>query len=191
MEIGYNERLANLSANVEGLESLPLVLSKDFAGGTRAYYFNGKGSYADSPNSVLNKALYDAGTEERRANIAVCVIENISAPWIQVIGEAWHLVPEFFLDHAKNPSKENLWDNVFNRNRDPLQSPLSADSNRVHITGVFGYPDWQFKKGRQLNSSPNVMGRHCWDGPKPYPVSSNTRISYYRVTPTLCLLVRP
>lgn len=191
METGYNKRLANLSANVEGLETLSVVLSKDSLSRTRAYYFNGKGSYADSPNSIIEKALCDAGTGERSTRLAVCVIENISAPWIQVIGEAWQLNLEFFLDHAKNPAKENLWDNVFNRDRDPLRSQLPTDSSRVHITGVFGNPDWQLNKRRQLDSSPNAMRRHCWDGPKPYPLSSNTRISYYRVTPSLCLSIHP
>lgn len=194
MAVGYNQRLSDLSATVEGLEWLPSALNTKFADRGRAYYSSGartsfstnQGSRIYSPESVVERALYDAGAQDRVARAAVCVIEDINPRWIQVIGEAWQIPLDFFLNHAKNPSRNNIWNNIFDRDRDPMQAVTTTNSDRAHIDGVFGYPDWKMREGRSLDSGTNFMRRHCWDGPDPYPVSSNTRISYYRVSPVLC-----
>ncbi|KAG8530656.1 uncharacterized protein KY384_004011 [Bacidia gigantensis] len=149
-------------------------------GRTRAYYSNSDGAYVFSAQTIIDKALQDDSTDQRQRRPAVCVIENISPQWTQVIGEAWNIAPDFFLAHANNPSKENLWNNLFNHVPDEMHSPTAENPSSVHITGVFEYPYWHIRKGRRLESSPGHFRRHCWEGPDPYPVASNTRISYSR-----------
>lgn len=105
---------------------------------------------------------------------AICVIENISPGFIEEIGSAWDLDPEFFIGHAKNPNPEDLW---------VKQSTAYDTRNYRHLLGAFEYHGLRGQKG--LNSSPNYFPRRCFEHP-PYSVQSNTFISYYRVRPDLC-----
>lgn len=105
---------------------------------------------------------------------AICVIENISLRFIEELGSAWDLDPEFFIGHAKNPNPEDLW---------ARNHPEYDMCEYRHLDGAFEYHG---ARGQKIfDSWPNYFPRHCFEK-APYPVQSNTRISYYRVHRGLC-----
>jgi hypothetical protein len=174
----YLDRLSRQAKNEEGLEWLADALTSPSTDKARAYYFNGYGSYYQNPESLIDKANSERG-------YAVCVIENIGPYWIKRLGSTWDLDPDFFLNHARNPPEENIWNNLFHGPRD-LNIGYDEHLSCSVMDGVFEYDDWETAEGAKLWSAPNFMRRHCWEGPKPYPLSSNTRISYCRTSMGFC-----
>lgn len=178
----YLTRLSRMAAAEEGLEGLPYALTSPSPNIARAYYFNGQESYHESPESVLQ----NTGADVERGSHAVCIIENIQPDWIEAIGPAWNLDPNFFLNHAKNPPKEALWNHLFRDNPRDFDMESRKDEHYNSIDGVFEYNDWETTKEKDLIPITSLMKRHCWQGARPYPLSSNTRISYYRINRGLC-----
>jgi hypothetical protein len=178
----YLTRLSRQAAAEKGLEWLPNALTSSSPINTQAYYFNGQGSYHKTPESVIQTA----GADIHERPHAVCVIENIGPDWIETLGSAWDLDPDFFLNHARNPQKEGLWNHVFGVRPKDFDMERQENEPYCSIDGVFEYNDWETTQGKRLLSVHTLMKRHCWEGPKPYPLSSNTRISYYRINRGFC-----
>lgn len=134
---------------------------------TQVLYVNGSlHRMVKEPFDLLTLSAQDktSGTE------AICVIENISPRFIEKLGQAWDLDPEFFIGHAQNPNPADFW---------ARRNPEYGVREYRHLDGVFEY-----HKMRQLlnifDSSPNYFPRNCFEA------ESNTRISYYRVHDGLC-----
>ena len=174
----YINALSKLAAAEKGLEWFHPTLSSTSASNTRAYYFYGQRYYPQSPEEIIEL--------ETRGSRGVFVIENIGPSWIQTLGSAWNLEPGFFLNHARNPPRGREWDNIFN-----TRSYRSVEDQKLgqysSLDGVFEYGDWETTTEEdKLLSNHNLMKRQFWKGPEPYPLSSNTRISYYRVKWNTC-----
>jgi hypothetical protein len=129
-----------------------------------------------TPAQIIAAAAAEKATDSN----PVCIIENISPEYIDALGTAWGLDPEFFINHASNPARKRLWAPHGMRDDDVHSSAWKAHG---HIEGNFEYHGIHIDRDKDLNSSPNCFKRHCfrkvWDGVD--TVNSNTRISYYRI----------
>jgi hypothetical protein len=119
-----------------------------------------------------------AAAAEDRIN-SICIVENISSSLIDSLGAAWDLDAKFFVGHATNPKKDELW-----RKKDAPVVYQEA-KHYSHLDGIFEYHDIEISPKETLNSSPNIFPRHCFKD-SIWPIQSNSRISYYRVNPWLC-----
>ncbi|KAK1080702.1 hypothetical protein LTR33_005319 [Friedmanniomyces endolithicus] len=135
--------------------------------------------------------LFAIADNIHQQRLAVCVIENITPNWIEALGTAWDIDPEFFVGHASNPREEDLW------------TPQT-----VHI--------WSHRTSVRPQPRPfyNLMGTYThhkapfWRGPpylwslyegayfpRPsgerdrYSFQSRTRLSYMRVHASLHLIL--
>lgn len=152
---------------VEKSYSSPVQINK-----TKFFYTNGKiNPQINTPSDLVAFSADDQASGRE----AICVIENISSGSIEPLRLAWDLDPGFFIGHANNPNPQDFW---------AIHSTeYGTRSEYRHLIGVFEYHGVRGQKG--LDSSPNYIPRHCIEEP-PYPVQSNTRISYYRVRRGLC-----
>ncbi|CZS89355.1 uncharacterized protein RAG0_00759 [Rhynchosporium agropyri] len=50
-----------------------------------------------------------AAESRRNRRLGICVIENISAEFLEVKGTEWSVDHKFFLGNASNPNKADLW----------------------------------------------------------------------------------
>ena len=116
---------------------------------------------------------------------AVCVIENINPDYIDVLGSAWDIDPEFFARHAFNPELDNFW---ISQMLDALY--LTDDWPRWgHLDGIFEYHGLKLNDQKAHSTFPNTLHRTCVSTTQDRAdvgVSSNTRISSYRVGEGLC-----
>jgi CorA-like Mg2+ transporter protein len=175
----YVSKIHDLAPSTNDLQALVNVLSKPDAKTTKVFYSNlDSQPHINTPSDLIASARADWESGTR----AVCVIENISPEYIEALGSAWNLDPEFFAGHATNPRREDLW----KRWQPPPGDPAAENSRRYeHLDGVFEYPDIRVTPHESLDSSPNYFHRHCFREPT-YGVQSNTRISYYHVNRVLC-----
>lgn len=141
----------------------------------------------DEASELLASYNLDAGSEPQ-----VCVIENISSEYIQALGSAWNIDIEFFVEHATNPKKDHLWQLVSTMSWDlPISAGYETSIQPVptywHLDGIYEYNKYtniRWSDGK-LDSFPNNVPRHCFSDAES-GVQSNTRISYYRVSSSLC-----
>jgi hypothetical protein len=178
VEKSYASRVQDLlssslrsAASADRVVDLVELLRQPDKSRTKIFYTNRELHPQDGTPSDL--VAFSADDQKSRTE-AICVIENISPGFIEELGSAWNLDPEFFIGHAENPNPEDLWVNHF----------AEYDVRKYrHLDGVFEYHGMRGQKG--LDSSPNYFTRHCFEE-RTYPVQSNTRISYYRVRQGLC-----
>ena len=111
----------------------------------------------------------------------ICIVENASPECIDSLGSVWNIEPGFFFQHAKNPRREDLW---ISRKFEPNNNQEKFS----YIDGNFEYHGLKVDGDEELNSLPNHFERHCykptWEGVE--TITSNTRISYYRVKRSFC-----
>jgi hypothetical protein len=110
---------------------------------------------------------------------SICIVENISSDLIGLLRTAWDLDATFFVEHATNPEKAELW-----RKKDSPAIYQEA-KHYSHLDGIFEYHGIEASPQETLSSYPNIFPRHCFRDPA-WPIQSNSRISYYRVNPWLC-----
>jgi hypothetical protein len=73
---------------------------------TRVFYIEqDKQHQFSSPSELIAHRLVASDSE-----IPICMIENITPEYIEALGSRRRLDPAFFMDHATNPSEEELWD---------------------------------------------------------------------------------
>ena len=178
----YLSRVRDLAALSE-LEAVTVALSKP-AGrdSTETYLVSEDHRSAQTltlktPSQIL-AAVAENLSHSRRS---VCIVENISPEYIDVLGSAWDIDPAFFVQHAANPRREDLW---LSRSFEP-----GANEGKFScVDGNFEYHGLSLGDEEKLNSLPNYFERHCfrsnWEGVE--TVNSNTRISYYRVEESFC-----
>lgn len=169
----YISRIQDLqSSSRRSATDLRELLRQPDKNKTKVFYTNEKlQPKVETPSGLVAFSSED----QKSGKEVICVIENISPGYIEELGSAWDLDPEFFIGHARNPNAEDLW-----------AREHAADyevREYRHLDGVFEYHGVRGQKG--LNSLPNYFPRHCFKE-SPYPVQSNTRISYYRVHQGLC-----
>jgi hypothetical protein len=178
VETSYASRVQDLlssssrsAASAQPLVDLVELLRQPDKNKTKVFYINGElQPQVGTPADIV---AFSADDRESKRE-AICVIENISPGFIEGLGSAWDLDPEFFIGHAKNPNSEDLW---------AKHSAEYEVREYRHLDGAFEYHGVRGQKG--LDSLPNYFRRHCFEEP-PYSVQSNTRISYYRVRQGLC-----
>jgi hypothetical protein len=112
-------------------------------------------------------------------NRSICIVENISSDLIDSLGRAMDLDATFFVEHATNPEKAELW------SKKVAPAIYQEDKRYSHLDGIFEYHDIETSPQETLNSCPNIFPRHCFKDSR-WPIQSNSRISYYRVNPWLC-----
>lgn len=171
---------------------------------TKVSYTNTLESYPiTSPEDLIARS--EALESEE---LSICIIENISAEYVEALGTRWGIDPMFFVKHATNPDKEKLW---WSRNWSwsPLDDLTSQVPNEPHapgslvpsrktlwlegdsgrLDGIFEYhneiPGLANSAFQELTSSPNFINRHCFKD-KDWPLQSNTRISYCRPNLSMC-----
>lgn len=110
---------------------------------------------------------------------SICIVENISSGLIDSLGAAWDLDATFFVEHATNPNKEELWSKI------DAPAVYQEAKRYSHLDGIFEYHDIEISPQETLNSFRNMFPRHCFKD-SAWPIQSNSRISYYRVNPWLC-----
>ena len=135
-----------------------------------------------SPGELIDRAARLTAREPNHK--AVCIVENISAPWMSALGTAWNIDPAFFVCHAINPPKSKLWLDRKKWDWDPADS-TEAQPAYSHVDGNLEYSGWQKQENLDLYSEPNFFNRHCFES-RYHEVMSNTRISYCRVHNGLC-----
>ena len=171
---GVQNRIASLNGpttSTDGFVGLADLLRREDTSRTGIFYTDlTRKIKVGTPGELVDLAANDlkSGSE------AICVIENISPICIEVLGSKWDLDPDFFVRHVKNPDQEHLWWHYYDEDR---HRPYH------HLHGNFEYHDMRGQE--RLDSSPNYILRHCYENP-PYPVQSNTHISYCRVNKYLC-----
>ena len=137
-------------------------------------------------NLALQDLILQTQECQKSNTKAVCVIENISPAYIEALGNEWSIDPRFFIGHARNPQQKCLWQEIHEWGWEPSSDAKQiASSTYTHLHGIFEYHGTTTKDPSQRNSTPNLFQRHCYQKP-PYPVESNTVISYYRVNKSLC-----
>lgn len=120
----------------------------------------------------------------------VAVVENIDQYWMSQLSEILHIDADFFDEHKRNPSGENIWRTVFlssgEGQRPFVEHDNIAEANRFwHVDGVFEWKPAEPINGevRPEVKDPNVPNR-CR---QPIPDSKhgwqqwNTCISYCEV----------
>jgi hypothetical protein len=180
----YNQRLADLATKREGLEWFPGALLENKSSHTRAQLIhNGKASRFLEPDKLISVVKNSEETP------MICVIERIDPLWIQTFGDAWNLDPDFFLDHAMPPvgnpqNPDDVWSSIMS----VLVPGTVAHNKSEHIMGVFEYPDFDGTVDTGSMFVHNFFRRQFWRPKDEHiPMSSNTTISYTRVSPSLCL----
>ncbi|KAF2108104.1 hypothetical protein BDV96DRAFT_283662 [Lophiotrema nucula] len=149
---------------------------------TRFHYVNSRGTQSIVSSAAL---VQQAQADQADALHAVCVVENISPEYIKDLVAGLRLYPTFFLEHAIHTPKDQFWE--LHHSWDPATtlSDSSVPFNSAHIDGMFEYHELEYSHKSDLTSAPNFVQRDCFIQ-EPFPIQSNTRISYYRVSPWLC-----
>jgi hypothetical protein len=189
----------------KGSTTMKTLLESKGSHMTKAFYTNWVESYpVNSPDDLIAQSarLKESGSA------SVCIIENISAEYIEALGRAWQIDPKFFAGHATNPAQDRLWwreqwhwdlaENSPGEAQAGSQAPLESsmmDAASIqngkfgHMDGIFEYqnefPDLEPSIFEKLNSVPNLIHRHCFKDGK-WPIQSNTRISYCRPNNYMC-----
>ena len=173
---------------------------------TKVFFTDWNRDYpVNSPSELL---AHSAGLEESR-DLRVCIIENISAEYIETLGSAWNIDAEFFAVHAKNPDRNRLWERkewqleprlhivpgVREQFHSQPRSPVLRDGHSFlhdscdYLDGIFEYhnefPNLEPSAYQNLGSSPNIISRHCFKDSR-WPIQSSTRISYCRPDKITC-----
>lgn len=177
----YLSRVAN-AASTPKLEAILKTSSKLGANTTRTCLVIEDGSSArtqtlNTPAEVFNAAAENLSYSRK----IVCIVENISSEYIGSLGFAWDIDPGFFVQHAENPRREDLW----------VPKEFELDGSRANfscIDGNFEYHGLEVNNDKELNFRPNRFERYCykttWEGVE--TIASNTRISYCRVMELFC-----
>jgi hypothetical protein len=131
--------------------------------------------YIKDPLDIIKRSTAAVEAQIR----SICIVENISSDLIDSLGTAWGLDATFFVEHATNPEKAELWSQ---KNASAIFQEAKCYS---HLDGIFEYHDIETSPQETLNSFPNIFPRHCFKD-SAWPIQSNSRISYYRVNPWLC-----
>jgi hypothetical protein len=181
---GYESYLSRVRdlAFASGFEDVVAALSKPGKNNTKAYLVTEDGSSARTLTISTPAQIITAVTEDHfNLRDAICIVENISPEHIEVLGSAWDIDPRFFVEHAVNPRREHLW----------VPRRFESVTNKQKfscVDGIFEYHGLNVRSDKELNSLPNHFERHCfrstWEGVE--TITSNTRISYYRVERSLC-----
>lgn len=163
---------------------------------TQVAYTNTEEDYPiTSPEDLIAKA---ADLEESQ-ELSICIIENISMEYVEAIGAEWGIDPTFFIEHATNPDKDNLWwstrcdwslpDHSTSDSSDGSREPYFLKGSSGHLDGVFEYHNeiMGLKPAalEKLSPSPNLIHRYIFKD-KHWPMQSNTRISYCRPNMWMC-----
>ncbi|KAL2070688.1 hypothetical protein VTL71DRAFT_13714 [Oculimacula yallundae] len=133
-----------------------------------------------------------AARSRQDEKFSICVIENISPEYLEVIGIEWKIDLEFLLEHARNPDKADLWrQKVWNsgpeylsiRYRRDLAEEDFLETREGHLDGVIEFsnvmPRLTLPTLENLISAPNFIHRPCLKDEK-QGFQSNTRMSYCR-----------
>jgi len=123
----------------------------------------------------------------------VSVIENISPAWSDSISQGLGLDRGFFAEFAQAPPKEEFWEQGRPWTWKPYPRSMEMDthydmdmsSRCVHVNGMFEYHGLKRKPRVALTVEPNFANRDCFQD-NPWPIQSNTRLSYYRISKTIC-----
>lgn len=177
----YLSRVRELAFRSE-LEAVIEALSRPGENSTKTYLVTADGSSAQTLTISTSAQTLSAVSENlSHLRDSVCIVENISPEYIEVLGAAWDIDPRFFVQHASNPRREHLWTP---RN---FESDIGEELFSC-IDGNFEYHGLNVSDNKELNSLPNHFKRHCfrstWEGVE--NIISNTRISYYRVEKSFC-----
>lgn len=178
---------------------------------TKVFYTHGNATdcWINSPADLIAQTT----AAKDRQDLTVCVIENISVEYLEAIGQAWDIDPAFFVAHASNTNKEELWnrktwawslpnvppsgqaDSIMARAASTTPSPEISSPSRFldgefdQLDGIFEYhtelQDIEPSALEKLNFSANFIYRHVFKQGR-WPVQSNTRISYCRPNAYLC-----
>ena len=179
----YLSRVRDLAARSD-LDGVTAALSKPAAGrnSTETYLVTEDNRSAQTLNLKSPAQILSAVTENlARSRRSVCIVENISPEFIEVLGSAWDIDPAFFVQHAANPRRGDLWLSRW-------FEPGTNEAKFGFVDGNFEYHGISLSDDEELNSLPNHFERHCfrstWEGVE--TINSNTRISYYRVEESFC-----
>lgn len=177
----YLSRVCDL-ASVSEHEAVMVALSKLGESSTKTYLVTADGSSAQTL-TINTPAQILIAVSENLSHLrgSVCIVENISPEYIEVLGSTWDIDPRFFVQHAVNPRREHLW----------IPRHFEPDTKKEKfsfVDGNFEYHNLNVSDDKELNSLPNHFERHCfrstWEGVE--TITSNTRISYYRVEESFC-----
>lgn len=134
-----------------------------------------------SPEALIKQINHDFAAKQE----AVCVIENISSPYIGPLIANQIISPKFLQDHKAHQDKTKFWGLVHPWRWSPESSTDDfASSRAAHINGMFEYHGLSCN-ACTLTSSPNHVPRDCFQEPS-WPIQSNTVISYCRSNKYLC-----
>lgn len=154
---------------------------------TKIFYTDMSTDYPISDPAAL--VARSAELKEQRAT-SICIIENISGEYVEALGSKWKIDPTFFVAHATNPDRSQLWGSKgwnWSSPTVPSTKPghmrqLSTEIERYvetgdrrptflenafgHLDGIFEYhnekPDLEPRAYGLLDSAPNFIRRHCF-----------------------------
>ncbi|KAL8668580.1 MAG: hypothetical protein Q9168_006796 [Polycauliona sp. 1 TL-2023] len=136
----------------------------------------------NSPQALIKQINHDSAAKRD----AVCVIENVSSLYIEPLITNRIISPVFMRDHEEaHAGKTDFWTLHHPWRWTPESSiDVFASSRAAHVDGMFEYHGMSCNASN-LTSSPNHVPRECFQE-SPWPIQSNTRISYYRSHDFLC-----
>ena len=149
---------------------------------TNIYYTTvGQEQPTNSPQALIKQIKNDIANQR----YAICVIENISSLYTEPLIANQIFSSQFVQDHEAHEARTKFW-TVHHpwRWSSDLSIDQFASSRAAHIDGMFEYHGLNCNTS-YLQSSPNYVKRDCFEE-RPWPIQSNTRISYYRSAPSLC-----
>ncbi|KAK0264891.1 hypothetical protein B0A54_07572 [Friedmanniomyces endolithicus] len=137
------------------------------------------------------EALVAIADDVHQQRVAVCVIENITPGWIEVLGTAWDIDPDFFVGHAFNPREEDHWAPQTKHIWSHQSSVRPQPRPFCNLLGTYTHHKSPFWRGPPYLWS-------LYEGayfPRPsaerdrYRFQSRSRISYLRVHGSLYLIL--
>jgi hypothetical protein len=143
-----------------------------------------KGSL-DSPENLITLTEH----WERTQSTSICIIEGISAEYIAALGSRWSIDPMFFVMYMTNRDQEKLWwGREWNFDQRNLNECSYLEGDYDHMDGIFEYHN-ESPSSPTLSAfvSPGQTHRHCFKDAN-WPLQSNTRISYCRLSGYNCRL---
>ncbi|KAK0276701.1 hypothetical protein LTR35_002842 [Friedmanniomyces endolithicus] len=131
--------------------------------------------------------LFAFADDIHQQRLAVCVIENITPNWIEALGTAWDIDPEFFVGHASNPREEDhrtpqtehIWSHRSSVRPQPRPFYNLMGTYTHHKAPFWRGPPylWSLYEGAYFPRPSGERDR--------YSFQSRTRLSYMRVHASL------
>lgn len=150
---------------------------------SRIFYsgsYHRHGPHTQQPKNV-GELISCVDDERRKGARGVCIIENVTSEMFRELCDAWSIDIQVLDAHASNPVVDGLW----SRLEEQIKGP---DDRKFHcLDGFYEYHNIKWSANYIQTINPNHCNRHFFQQ-DPYPPTSNTRVTYCRPLPHICMI---